>query len=886
MKRETRCWWIWVVGFAGWVQWVGAATFTVWNVEDSGPGSLRQAILEANAEPGPDVIEFAIGTGPQTIRPLTELPGIVEAVVIEGTTQPGYEGRPLIELEGGAVMVEPGAEPALLRVDRASGVVIRGLVINDSALDGIQVLQSREVVVEGCYIGTDRSGMTSRSNGWAGVQILESEDCRIGGVGPGSGNVISGNADGIVAVESGGLVIQGNRIGTDADGLARVGNGACGIIMIHCGGGLIGGAVEGARNVISGNGRDGIQMMNARSAGNRVQGNYIGLDRTGTRALGNVRVGVLLSRDLRYGEGGASDNWIGGPGEGEGNVIAGNAVGGVRIVDVATTGNVVQGNRIGTDWTGTVALGNGTTGGVFIRDAPGNRVGGAGAGNVISGNQIGVTLSDAGARGNVVEGNWIGLQADGVTPLGNVSHGLVITNQASANVVGGVGPEAGNRIAANGGAGVFVWSGTNNTIRANSIYENAGLGIDLAPAGVTANDVGDTDTGPNLHQNFPVLEHAESDDERTVVVGVIESEAGREYRIGLYANPAPHASGHGEGRVFLGELSVATGAAGIGEFEAVLGVVMPGWTVAATATDAEGNTSEFSANVLVEAAPPRYLLTVVRGGDGLGSVTSEPGGIECGDTCTLLVPAGTVVTLSASPDPGSLFSGWAGDGEGGEARTVVMEGSATVLVFFDLEPIRDADLVVTVAADPNPAVAGGSVTVSFGVENAGPGEAADVVLTSVLPAGLEARSVRVSQGSWNEMDGELVYQVGHLGVGLSAGMVVEVTLVEAGVWTLSARVAGTTDDPVLSNNELSTGLIGVLPEVRISREPGSGGAEILLVIEVQDLSGYGVGIEYLDALPGDGAEWAVLEQDPEEAGRWRVAGVESRRFYRGVWVRQ
>src|SRR5262245_35307272 len=170
-----------------------ANTYTVTNTNDWFWGSFRQAIEDANAHPGPDRIVFAIGSGPKTIKLDTPLPPISDPVTIDGWSQPGWSGNPIIELDGTKVMGITGLSVP------ASDVTIRGLVINRFGGNGIGIGQAfvgsgpSRVIVQGCWIGVGLDGVTARPNGLDGIRIFAS-DCLIGGDGPNQRNVLSGNA--------------------------------------------------------------------------------------------------------------------------------------------------------------------------------------------------------------------------------------------------------------------------------------------------------------------------------------------------------------------------------------------------------------------------------------------------------------------------------------------------------------------------------------------------------------------------------------------------------------------------------------------------------------------------------------------------------------------
>jgi hypothetical protein len=237
-----------------------------------------------------------------------------------------------------------------------------------------------------------------------------------------------------------------------------------------------------------------------------------------------------------------------------------------------------------------------------IITAASNYIGGAelGEGNLISGNNnVGVSINYAASSGNVVQGNFIGLQADGVSPLGNLYHGIQIQYGASGTLVGGTTPGAGNRIGfARTGlyAGVRVQddNSSGNTVRCNSIFSNAGLGLDLGVNGVTPNDAGDADLGPNSLQNYPVVSSV-SGRFRTEIQGTLNSQAGSLYLVDFYVSPQADANLYGEGSRWLGTIQVTTDSGGAVSFTAVFTntAALVG-VITATATDASGNTSEFS----------------------------------------------------------------------------------------------------------------------------------------------------------------------------------------------------------------------------------------------------------------------------------------------------
>ena len=552
------------------------------------------------------------------------------------------------------------AERNIISGNGASGVVIDGA-------------SSSNNLVQGNYIGLNAAGTAALGNTNSGVRLTAGARFNtIGGTNAGEGNVISGNRQAGVDANVGafGNVIQGNLIGTLPNGTNALGNLQYGVALSLTTNNLVGGTLAAARNIISGNGWDGVGLVGASARSNRIEGNYIGLNALGSSPLGNGKAGVWVSN--------AVFNTIGSAVAGGGNVIAGNGVRGIYLFGTGCASNQVYGNLVGTDATGTIGFGNGVGHyGIVIDRAPANLIGGplATMRNIISSNNTGIYMEGTGASNNVIQGNYIGTDITGLLPLGNQKDGIVLgTNQAGQllmnNVIGGAAPGEGNVIGANGAvsflAGIFVGStvgtvvqgnrigvgadgvtplgnvghavelqlatnctiagniianttdgarsgirlrsGVGNSILSNSIYGNGLFGISMSGTVATANDACDGDGGANLQQNYPVLTNAVSSASATLVKGFLESVANQPYLLQFYANPVVDNSGYGEGRVFLGAANFVAGIACSNNFDVTLPAGLPaGWFITATATDAAGNTSEFSRALAAVAAPPLFI---------------------------------------------------------------------------------------------------------------------------------------------------------------------------------------------------------------------------------------------------------------------------------------
>ncbi len=406
-----------------------------------------------------------------------------------------------------------------------------GNLISGNAQSGIQAGTNN--LVEGNRIGTNAAGNDAIPNQGDGIDV--NGTATIGGTAAGAGNLISGNTSYGIDIYSSCLV-EGNLIGTDAAGTAAVPNEIVGI-DVQRDRVTIGGTGAGAGNTISGNHYNGINIY----AGCLIEGNRIGTDPTGTVEVPNGGYGIL---------GVASGATIGGTTAAAANIISGNANSGIDI----NGATLVEGNLIGTDAAGTAALANGSFG-VDVQ-AVGVTIGGtaAGAGNVISGNASdGVFVQQP---GGLIQGNWIGTDATGTIAIPNQTDGVFLTQGTSGIVTVGTAG-GGNVIADNGAAGVASSSGTTGgTIRFNSIFENAGPGIDLNDAGVVPNK-------PGSATNAPVITLAGDG----VVSGTLNALANSTYTLDFYANPSGDASAsRPQGRTYLGSTSVATNAQGNAAF--------------------------------------------------------------------------------------------------------------------------------------------------------------------------------------------------------------------------------------------------------------------------------------------------------------------------------
>ncbi len=663
--------------------------------------SLREAIIEANSLPEPAKIRFNIGGGgTQVIHVESWLPFTTEPVTIDGTTQPGFSGTPLIILDGSLASV-PDVYGLMLD---GGNTTVKGLAIINFTGNGIRIDDNGGNVIVGCYIGVDSSGSAAGPNGTGGIRVEGGDANTIGGAAAADRNIISGNlGNGIVLLSNDNQVInnyigtnvsgsaalgnsengilvagneniiggtyagygnvisanlgdgvvingvrndtQGNRIGTNAAGNAALGNIQNGV-TINEDLNLVGGTTINARNIISGNGANGVRVQ---AGAVLVQGNYIGTDVTGTVGLGNQASGVyafgmgsiqigggepgsmnVISANGLFGvyvEDGSNEvsvfgnrigtdragtfalgnikggvrlagtgHEVGAAFSGARNLISGNGGPGVAIVS-GSTGIVIRGNYIGTNYSGTAAIGNGT--GIEVGLAEGDTsvtIGGTtfGQGNLISGNDGDGRLLD---RGATVQGNQIGMSTT-EAQLGNGGNGILI--KGSGNNIDGTG--LANTISNNALNGVAVISESGgaigNSILSNSIHSNGGLGIVISEDAVIPNDPQDLDSGDNNRQNYPVIVSAIIDPvaNNTTYHGTLSSAPGTIYTVQIYSDAFCDPSGYGEGRAMMHSFTLTTNVNGQASFSQVVPFTYyeAGDVITATATDPYGNTSEFS----------------------------------------------------------------------------------------------------------------------------------------------------------------------------------------------------------------------------------------------------------------------------------------------------
>lgn len=522
---------------------LSAATFPVINTNNSGAGSLAAAIIAANANPGPDDIEFAIpGGGPFTINLTTPLPPITQPTFINGYSQPGalpgsIGGRTILINIDGTLLPAPLVAQNIFVVN-SDDVTIAGLALYGAPNYQIASMEGADnLFIWGNYIGSDNSGTVAMGGGGGIASNVggssDNLNLVVGTNGDGTdddieGNLISGqvgaepNGFGVVLWQTENSFVSGNYIGLNKDGNdAGMGNSNDGILItVQSNGNIIGTDGDGVSDVeetnrIGMNGRHGI-LVAVQAENNRIAGNIIGISSANTPA-GNAAFGIQLLN--------CSNNIIGTNSDGNGdaaeaNIIGSNGNGGIIIAtneffgfNFPASGHIIAGNIIGTDATQTVNLGNLGAGITIFAGT----TGGGGA----------LNISD----------NIIGSNNDGTNDAGE---GNIITNNSIGVLLTEIPPS----------------TNTGNKISRNSIFLNTELAIDIFGDGVSGNDDGDADAGPNGLLNAPVISTIQLLGGNLTITGFSSPNSVVEFYIadaGPNPNPPPvgYTKDFGEGRTFL-----------------------------------------------------------------------------------------------------------------------------------------------------------------------------------------------------------------------------------------------------------------------------------------------------------------------------------------------
>jgi titin len=438
-----------------------------------GQTSLREAICVANNTTGPDTINFAISgcSGTCTIQPPAGQP--LPVLTDDGITIDGYSQTGASEADGSSaaqlVIVLDGQNISGywgITINSANNH-IKGLVIHSFGYSGIGIGTNDATgnLITGNYIGTSANGYTDLGNDQNGVHIaLGASNNTIGGDTPAERNLISGNNLNGVFIQGtnvSGNIVSGNYIGTDAAGTSDLANTSDGVrIGEDASNNTIGGDAPGEGNVISGNNAYGVRIYSEGSDGNIVSGNLIGLDYSGSIAVGNYHSGVSIT-------GGADDTVIGGDTPAERNVICGNGGDGINVSGLVTQGTVISGNYIGLAADGVTALQN-EENGVRLSDVGSTTIVGGdtpGERNLISANhENGININGDDTGTVIVSGNYIGTDVSGTLDRGNTGDGVEIENGADGIQIGGTTSGEGNLISGNGADGVFMCCGDVNEV--------------------------------------------------------------------------------------------------------------------------------------------------------------------------------------------------------------------------------------------------------------------------------------------------------------------------------------------------------------------------------------------------------------------------------------
>ncbi len=538
-----------------------AATFAVSSTASTGVGTYRQAIIDANASPGADIIIFTVG-GTIMLGSGAPVPAITDTVHIDGTSAPGYAtcGVPMITLEGAFA----GAVNGIHLLEGATGSTVEALNIRGFQLNGIRLTDADSCVIRSCAIGVNYSGWSATANGENGIRIEGGADYNLIGGSGCEGNLISGNLGAGVSID-GSLYndIEGNVIGLHINGTSSIPNGSHGVSAVNNSHyTAIGGFTTNERNVISGNGNgtlgNGINLD--ASVGCTVRGNYIGLDVTGSFGIGNSDDGIALDN--------CSFTVIGGSAQQDANVIADHNNHAIALSS-GSNSCLILGNFCGTDASGTNIISNSGSG-LFAIGCQNLTIGGGTPfeKNIFSSSTNGYGMWLISVTNSLIYGNFVGTDKTGTLNMGNAMGGIQFDVGGGNSIIGGAFPNVSNTVAYNSGYGIGVTAfGTNGIkIQRNSIYCNTGEGIDLNGQG-------------NTNIAAPVITSANFN-------GCSGTAAPNSTIELFYDNLCASTC---QGQDFIA--SVPTDGAGNWSYSAAL----PASTITATVTDGSDNTSEFAA---------------------------------------------------------------------------------------------------------------------------------------------------------------------------------------------------------------------------------------------------------------------------------------------------
>ena len=631
--------------------------------------SLREAILAANNTAGANTIRFDIaGRGIRTIYLTAALPTITDAIVLDATTQAGYMGSPILELDGRSAGFGAdglGADGLTLG-SGSSGSTIRGFVINRFSGDGIQI-DSDNNTIAGNLIGLrPETGLADQTIERTDLHTWLRSD----------GGTIVDSVDGHVFINSG-VTLTSGRVGQGmtfdgSSGLTAMNPDEFNLDQFTYGFWFNRSSPLRYENLIGRSFGDGLgwtvhldpdgylklRVDTGTSINQSMYSSVNGLA-DGDWHFGAVTMDLATRQMIITVDGGSASS---GHYTGDFSTLTGGslAIGGeivgahnylgqldeVQIFDRVLTSDEI--NDLYHTYSGTANILGNAGAGVLINTGTGNVIGGTTTAdrNVIGNNTgAGVSIASGAGSGTQVLGNFIGTDVSGVLNFGNSGSGIAIS-AGSNHLIGGTTAGTANRIAFNGADGVSInaGAGSGSIVLGNTIYGNGDLGIDLGNDGVTANDTGDGDTGANDLQNFPVLTLANSVGGNITLEGTLNSQANTTYRVEFYSNPAgsQDPTNHGEGRLYLGWTEVTTDASGNAAISTVLNgvTVAVGDSVTATATrkidnSSYGSTSEFGLNVIAisNSAPmSKFDTAIAFASDGTSSGTNPTGNVLTNDT--------------------------------------------------------------------------------------------------------------------------------------------------------------------------------------------------------------------------------------------------------------